>query len=122
MFGSRKQIIGELEGQNKGGIVGKKTGYGAHYIENCYWPKEFNIDACSNKSYTVGGQNCIIEINEETTSYDKTFMQSQDFVNILNNYVTTYNEEHKEDEDFVELLTWELDSETKYPKLNLNNE
>ena len=113
--------IGMLEGNVKGGIVGRKTGYGTHYIENCYWPTEFNINALSNPNETnFSGNYGKVEINEKTTAYEKTFMQSQEFVDILNNYVTTYNEAHKEDADFVELLTWELDSETKYPTLNFD--
>ncbi len=108
--------IGELDAdKEKGGIVAIKSGYGTHYIESCYWPEEFHVEAGISKAG-------ILSIDEKTKALPLATMQSEKFVDTLNTYVETYNEEHWEDDGFVKLLNWKLDEKTRYPILEYNNE
>ncbi len=102
--------VGGLEAINrKGGIVGAKTGYGTHYVENSYWPEEWNAEVCCNTPASLKVT--------DSRAYPLSFIQSQEFVDILNSYVNTYNLEHKDEEDFIELSSWILDTKTGYPIL-----
>ena len=109
--------IGNMEAtKNKGGIVGRKSGYGTNYIDKCYWLKEISSEGVGE--ITSGSEGNIEITNSEAC--EKTYMQTEDFLNKLNNYVEEYNNGDKEFTNSLELLYWNFDEETGYPKLNYN--
>lgn len=104
---------GDLQAETyKGGIIGVKRGYGTHYIENCYWKEELNLE-CGNNIVEGYG---ILEITN-SREYTEKEMKEQAFLQILNNYVETYNQGDKVYSNGNELLTWNFNTETGFPVL-----
>ena len=104
--------IGEISGtSNIGGILGRKDGYGTNYIEYCYWPEEFNLNAANIKA------GSLLEINK-SQAYSLKHIRTEVFLKSLNDYVDSYNSGNKEYTDSEELLHWEMDTETGYPTLD----
>ncbi len=104
--------VGELTGKSEvGGIIGRKWGYGIHYIENCYCLNAFNLTGADAIYGTLTITN--------SEPYDLSYMKSNNFLNLLNNYVNGYNSGDKADSDSTVLANWEIDPETGYPILAL---
>ena len=104
--------VGKIESKEyKGGIIGVKRGYGTHYIENCYWKEELNLECGENIMQADDG---VLEITN-SREYKEEEMKSDTFLQILNNYVQTYNAGDKTYSKGKELLMWKFDGKTLYP-------
>ena len=101
----------EAENINIGGIIGRKNGYGTHYIKNCYWQEELGLESVG--SISVGN----IEVTD-SEAYSLEYMKTEEFLSKLNSYVETYNQGDKESTSSKELLTWKFDEETGFPTLS----
>lgn len=101
----------EAENINIGGIIGRKNGYGTHYIKNCYWQEELGLESVG--SISVGN----IEVTD-SEAYSLEYMKTEEFLSKLNSYVETYNQGDKELTSSKELLTWKFDEETGFPTLS----
>ena len=102
---------GEIQAKTyAGGIVGLKRGYGIHYIENCYWKEELNLE-CGNNNNEGNG---ILEITN-SREYKETEMKEESFLQVLNNYVQTYNQGDKAFTKGKELMEWKFSEETGFP-------
>ena len=101
----------EAENINIGGIIGRKNGYGTHYIKNCYWQEELGLESVG--SISVGN----MEVTD-SEAYSLEYMKTNEFLDKLNSYVETYNQGDKESTSSKELLTWKFDEETGFPTLS----
>ncbi len=103
--------IGEVLGNtNIVEVAGYKSGYGTHYIVNCY-----GILDSGNPLYGTGAWNVT-----NCVGYTKEYMKTNEFLAILNNYVEEYNAgEDKSYTNSIDLLSWKIDEETGYPTLDM---
>lgn len=103
---------GEIQAKTyAGGIVGLKRGYGTHYVENCYWKEELNLE-CGNNNNNVG--NGVLEITN-SREYKEKEMKEASFLQVLNDYAQTYNQGDKSLTNGKELMGWNFSEETGFP-------
>ena len=102
---------GEIQAKTyAGGIVGLKSGYGTHYVENCYWKEELNLE-CGNNNNAGNG---ILEITN-SKEYKEKEMKEESFLQVLNNYIQTYNQGDKSLTNGEKLMEWKFSEETGFP-------